>query len=144
MTADCLSPERRSWNMSRIRGRDTGPEKLVRSLLHRLGFRFSLCRKDLPGRPDIVLPARGAVVFVHGCFWHQHDGCANATMPNTRRSFWKKKLGGNVRRDGLVREELAALGWRVLTVWECELRDAERVGRRLARELGRVGARRVA
>ena len=127
MGTDRLTPERRSWNMSRIRGRNTIPEQRVRSLLHRLGFRFSLHRKDLPGKPDIVLPARHAVVFVHGCFWHQHPGCANASMPTARRSFWQQKLGGNVFRDKVVQERLRSLGWEVLTVWECELRDEEKL-----------------
>lgn len=121
--------------MSRIRGRDTLPEKRVRSLLHGLGFRFSLRRKDLPGKPDIVLPARHAVVFVHGCFWHQHKGCRNATMPNTRRPFWEAKLNGNAARDGRIRKELRSLGWHVMTVWECELADESRIGRRLAKAL---------
>jgi len=128
---DRLSPDHRSWNMGRIRGRDTLPEKRVRSLLHRLGFRFSLHRKDLPGKPDIVLPARRAVVFVHGCFWHQHHGCKNASMPSTRRPFWETKLGGNVARDQRNGETLRSLGWKVLTVWECELTDEERVARRM-------------
>lgn len=125
--------------MSQIRGSDTVPERVVRSLLHRHGFRFSLRRKELPGKPDIVLPARRAVVFVHGCFWHQHEGCSNASMPSTRRSFWESKLSGNVRRDALVRDKLVELGWRVVTIWECELRDLDRVGRRLARELAQEG-----
>lgn len=123
--------------MSRIRGRDTLPERRVRSLLHRLGFRFSLRRKDLPGKPDIVLPARHAVVFVHGCFWHQHQGCPYATMPSTRRAFWEQKLKGNVTRDGRVDVELRSQGWRVMTVWECELSDEDRVAQRLARALDR-------
>jgi DNA mismatch endonuclease (patch repair protein) len=122
--------------MSRIRDRDTLPEKRVRSLLHGLGFRFSLRRRDLPGKPDIVLPARNAVVFVHGCFWHQHQSCANASMPSTRRSFWEKKLNDNVARDRVVRRKLRSLGWRVLTVWECELNDEEKVRRRLSLSLG--------
>ncbi|MGA3133575.1 MAG: very short patch repair endonuclease [Terracidiphilus sp.] len=96
---DRLTPQRRSWNMSRIRGTDTGPEKCVRSLLHQLGFRFSLRRRELPGRPDIVLPKWGIAIFVHGCFWHQHKGCSNAVMPKTRPEFWANKLGGNVTRD---------------------------------------------
>ncbi len=96
---DRISPERRSWNMSQIRSRDTAPEKRVRSLLHRLGFRFSLRRNDLPGKPDIVLAARRTVVFVHGCFWHQHEGCSNATMPKARRVFWEAKLKGNELPD---------------------------------------------
>jgi len=123
--------------MSRIRGRDTAPERRVRSLLHRLGFRFSLRRGDLPGRPDIVLPARQAVVFVHGCFWHQHEGCQNATMPSTRRPFWEAKLTGNVARDRRTRKALQSLGWQVLTVWECELADEKRIAKRLLRALPR-------
>jgi len=134
---DRITPEHRSWNMSRIRGRDTAPEKRVRSLLHRHGFRFSLRRKDLPGKPDIVLPARHAVVFVHGCFWHQHEGCRNASMPSTRRPFWEAKLKGNVARDRRIGEELRSLGWRVMTVWECELADEDCVARRLARALAK-------
>ena len=132
---DRLTPEHRSWNMSRIRGRDTLPEKRVRSLLHRLGFRFSLRRKDLPGKPDIVLVARLAVVCVHGCFWHQHEGCRNATMPTTRRTFWEAKLKGNSARDRRVSEQLETTGWRVITVWECELVNEELVAKRLARLL---------
>jgi len=121
--------------MGRIRGRDTLPEKRVRSLLHRLGFRFSLNRKDLPGKPDIVLPARRAVVFVHGCFWHQHQGCKNATMPSTRRPFWEAKLSGNAARDQRNGEALRSLGWKVMTVWECELADEECVVRSMGAAL---------
>jgi DNA mismatch endonuclease (patch repair protein) len=128
---DRISPEHRSWNMSRIRGRDTLPEKRVRSLLHRLGFRFSLRRKDLPGKPDIALVARRVAIFVHGCFWHQHEGCRNATMPSTRRAFWETKLKGNVARDGRIGKQLEALGWQAITVWECELSDEKRVAQRL-------------
>lgn len=133
---DRLTPERRSWNMSRIRGRDTKPERRVRSLLHRLGFRFSLRRQDLPGKPDIVLPARHVVVFVHGCFWHQHLGCSNASTPTTRRLFWEKKLQGNVARDSVIGKQLRSLGWRVIIVWECELKHEEKVACRLSRLLG--------
>lgn len=121
--------------MSRIRGRDTLPEKRVRSLLHRLGFRFSLRRKELPGKPDIVMPARRTVVLVHGCFWHQHAGCRNATMPTTRRSFWETKLRGNVARDARISQQLEALGWQVITVWECELADEGIVAKRLTAAL---------
>lgn len=136
---DPLTPEHRSWNMSRIRSRDTAPEKRVRSLLHRLGFRFSLRRKDLPGKPDIVLPSRRSVVFVHGCFWHQHQGCTNSRVPSTRRPFWEAKLAGNVARDLRVRRELKTLGWNVLTVWECDLKYEDRVGRLLTRALTEAG-----
>lgn len=122
--------------MSRIRGRDTVPEKQVRSVLHRLGFRFSLRRKDLSGKPDIVLPARHAVVFVHGCFWHRHEGCSNATTPSTRRSFWEQKFAKNVIRDAAVTAALQAQGWNVITVWECELESPATLARRLQIALG--------
>lgn len=133
--ADKLTPERRSWNMSRIRGRDTGPERRVRSMLHRLGFRFTLRRKGLPGKPDIVMPARRTVVFVHGCFWHQHVGCQNAVLPKTRAEFWTAKLTGNTRRDRLNSAALRRLGWRVLVIWECELESEAKLERKLFREL---------
>ena len=97
--ADPLSKEKRSWNMSRIRSRNTTPEILVRSLLHRLGFRFTLRRKELPGKPDIVLPRHRTVLFVHGCFWHRHQGCRGATTPGSNTAFWRKKFRRNVERD---------------------------------------------
>lgn len=122
--------------MSRIRGSDTAPERAVRSILHRLGLRFSLRRKELPGKPDIVLPARGAAVFVHGCFWHQHPGCRLAVMPQTRREFWTQKLSRNVARDDENVRALKQMGWKVVTVWECELAAPERVASRLGRLLG--------
>ena len=121
--------------MSRIRSRDTLTERTVRSLLHRLGFRFSLRLRDLPGKPDIVLPARKAVVFVHGCFWHHHEGCPNATIPKARRSFWEAKFIGNTARDGRVELELQKLGWLVIIVWECELVNEEKLMARLAAAL---------
>jgi DNA mismatch endonuclease (patch repair protein) len=117
---DVLSPERRSWNMSRIRGSDTRPEMQVRSALHRAGFRFRLHRKDLPGRPDIVLPKYKTVVFVHGCFWHRHPRCRWAYEPKSRTVFWNEKFRRNVERDRRNASELRRLGWRVVTVWECE------------------------
>ena len=117
---DRLSPEHRSWNMSRIRGRDTQPELAVRSALHRAGYRFRLHRKDLPGRPDIVLPKHRTVVFVHGCFWHRHKGCRFAYTPKSRVAFWQKKFDDNVERDRRNVRALRALGWRVVTVWECQ------------------------
>lgn len=134
--ADSLSSERRSWNMSRIRGRNTGPELRLRSLLHHAGFRFRLHPKQLPGRPDVVLPKHRTVIFVHGCFWHRHPGCQNTTTPSTRREFWQEKFDGNVSRDARNRAALEAAGWTVLTVWECELKaDAEGVVHHLANEL---------
>ena len=121
--ADRLSVERRSRLMAKIRSRDTTPERRVRSLLHRLGYRFRLHRRDLPGTPDIVLPALGKTVFVHGCFWHRHEECRFAKLPTTRPDFWKTKLEGNAARDRSAVEALVADGWRVLTVWECAIRD---------------------
>ncbi len=133
---DSLTAERRSWNMSRIRGRNTGPELRLRSLLHRAGFRFRLHAKHLPGRPDVVLPKYRTAIFVHGCFWHRHSGCRNATMPSTRREFWQKKFEGNVGRDTHNQAMLEAAGWSVLIIWECELKaEAEGVVRRLGDEL---------
>lgn len=140
MMADTITSERRSWNMSRIRGRDTQPELQLRSLLHRAGFRFRLHEKKLPGRPDIILPRYRTVIFVHGCFWHRHSGCRNATTPSTRREFWQEKFDGNVGRDARNRSDLEAAGWTVLTVWECELKaNAEGVVRRLSHELRKGG-----
>ena len=136
---DVLTPEQRRRCMAAIRGRDTKPELLVRSIAHRLGYRFRLHRRDLPGRPDLVFPGRRKVVFVHGCFWHQHPGCRYATRPATRTEFWAAKLDGNRERDARVRRELEGMGWGVLVVWECETREPEAVGARLAAFLGPRG-----
>jgi len=135
---DRLSKERRSWNMSRIRGKNTTPERRVRSLLHRLGFRFRLHGKRLPGKPDIVLAKHRTVIFVHGCFWHRHRGCRNCTTPTKNRAFWVKKLNGNAARDKIHQRALRKLGWRSLVVWECATERAahlERLGARLAKLL---------
>ena len=110
--------------MSGIRARDTKPEVLVRKALFRAGFRFRLHRRDLPGSPDVVLPGRRVAVFVHGCFWHAHDGCRYAKTPATRREFWESKLAANVERDKRAREVLLSAGWRVLVVWECATRSS--------------------
>ena len=117
---DRISKERRSWNMSRIRSKDTGPEKVVRSILHKNGFRFRLHRNDLPGKPDIVLPKHKTVIFVHGCFWHRHCGCKYAYTPKSRKQFWIRKFSANVMRDKLMRSRLMRAGWHVCIVWECE------------------------
>lgn len=109
--------------MSRIKGKNTKPEILLRQLLHREGYRFRLHAPDLPGKPDIVLRKYKTVIFVHGCFWHRHADCPGATTPKTRTDFWIEKFQGTVNRDRLKQAELEALGWRVLTVWECELRS---------------------
>ena len=119
--ADKLSPERRSWNMSRIKGQDTKPEMKVRSYLFRQGFRFRKNDKRYPGKPDIVLPMYKTVVFVHGCFWHRHPGCKDATTPKTRTEFWMEKLSKNVANDRKNVDALKELGFRVIIVWECEI-----------------------
>ena len=128
---DIVTPERRSEIMARIRGRDTVPEVVVRRTAHRLGFRFRLYRKDLPGRPDLVFPRYKAVVFVHGCFWHRHDGCRFAYTPRSRVQFWTEKFRRNVARDRRTEDALHSLGWRVLVIWECETRDDAVVVKRL-------------
>jgi DNA mismatch endonuclease (patch repair protein) len=132
---DSLTKERRSWNMSRIRGKDTKPEKIVRSILHRLGYRFRLHKANLPGRPDVVLAKHQTIVFVHGCFWHRHKGCKDATMPKTRREWWQAKLEGNAARDRRNQSALRRAGWRALTVWECETEKPEKLTLRLERLL---------
>lgn len=122
---DTMSAERRSEIMGRVAAKNTRPEVAVRKLLHGLGYRFLLHRKDLPGKPDVVLPKWRTVVFVHGCFWHRHGGCPNTRTPKSRIDFWTTKFDENVRRDKLAREKLESLGWRVLVIWECELKDIE-------------------
>ena len=118
---DKLTKEHRSWNMSRIKGKDTKPEIIVRSMLHRMGYRYRLHAKNLPGRPDIVLPKYKTVIFVHGCFWHRHKGCKETTTPKTRTEFWEEKFAGNVARDKKKAAALRRLGWKVITVWECQI-----------------------
>lgn len=125
--------------MSRIRSKDTKPEMVVRRLLHAMGVRYRLHRADLPGKPDIVLGPRRLVIFVHGCFWHRHGGCREATMPSANRDFWQAKLEGNASRDLRHRAELCRLGWRVAVVWECQTRQPLKLARRLGR-LVRVAA----
>lgn len=117
---DVFSPEKRSQVMSRIRSKDTKPEKSIRSILHKLGFRFRINRKDLPGKPDIVLPKYKTVIFVHGCFWHQHEGCKIASKPKSNSEFWQKKFSRNIERDKNNQEELKSMGYRVIIIWECE------------------------
>jgi DNA mismatch endonuclease (patch repair protein) len=133
--ADTLTAEHRSWNMSRILSKNTTPEKVVRSILHRMGYRFSLHRKDLPGCPDIVLPKYRTVIFVHGCFWHRHKGCKDASLPKTRTEWWLDKLDGNVSRDCRNQSALRKAGWRVQTVWECETQSPDILTQRLRRLL---------
>ncbi|MBO9445732.1 very short patch repair endonuclease [Ruegeria sp. R14_0] len=118
---DIVDAETRSHMMRNIRGKDTKPELLLRHALHARGFRYRLHHKQLPGRPDLVFPKYGAAVFVHGCFWHRHQGCPKATTPGTREEFWQEKFAKNIARDRRNLNQLQEAGWRVLVVWECEL-----------------------
>lgn len=118
---DCFTPEKRSEVMSRVKSENTKPELSVRSALHRMGYRFRLHRKDLPGRPDIVLPKHRTAIFVHGCFWHQHPDCRKATVPVKNSAFWEAKLKRNKGRDEQAERSLRELGWNVVVVWECEV-----------------------
>ena len=120
---DHLTCEKRSLNMSRIKAKNTTPEIRVRSALHRAGYRFRLHAKDLPGKPDIVLPKYKTVILVHGCFWHRHRGCPKATMPSSNQEYWKQKFQRNVERDKQEQIELKKLGWEVIVVWECSVKQ---------------------
>jgi DNA mismatch endonuclease (patch repair protein) len=124
--ADFLSPAERSARMARIRSNDTSPEVTLRRALHGLGLRYVLRKKGLPGKPDLVFPKYRAVAFVHGCFWHRHDGCKVASTPKSNTKFWKDKFDRNVARDARVQDDLRAQGWRVFVVWECELQSRTR------------------
>lgn len=119
--ADRLTPEKRSWNMSHIRGKDTAIEVRVRKYLFGLGYRYRKNDKRLPGKPDIVLPKYRTVIFIHGCFWHRHPDCKDATTPKTRTDFWTEKFSRNVENDRKHKEQLEADGWKVITLWECEI-----------------------
>ena len=119
--------------MKQVRGKDTGPEMAVRSLVHGMGFRYALHRRDLPGNPDLVFPARNRVIFVHGCFWHGHSCRAGRNRPSSNTGYWTAKLDRNQARDAANRRRLKILGWRVLAVWECELKNPGRLRARIAR-----------
>ena len=136
---DVFTPEQRSAVMRRVKGAGTTPELAVRRLVWRLGGRYRLNRKDLPGKPDIVLPGRRLAIFVHGCFWHGHDCARGARVPKANRDYWVAKVGRNRARDIAAREALTARGWRVETVWECELKEAAALEARARGWLG-VGA----
>ena len=122
---DHLTKKKRSWNMSRIKSKDTKPELIVRSLLHHLGYRFRLHSKKLPGKPDIVLAKHKTAIFVHGCFWHRHEGCSRATIPKSNQEYWIAKFERNVQRFNEVSKQIQVLGWNVVVVWECEVKDIE-------------------
>jgi len=132
---DVFTAEKRSAVMRQVKGRDTTPERVVRKRLWRLGARYRLDRRDLPGRPDIVLPSRRLAIFVHGCFWHGHDCARGARIPKANRAYWTGKIGRNRARDAETRSRLEALGWRVEIIWECELKDAVALERRLQQML---------
>lgn len=134
---DQLTPERRSWLMSRVASKHTSPEMRVRRAAHSLGLRFRLHRKDLPGRPDLTLPKHKSVILVHGCFWHRHPGCSKSSTPKSNVEFWQNKFAANVARDEAVRQQLQESGWNVVTVWECETKDPEV----LLRKLGAISGR---
>lgn len=135
--ADKLSKERRSWNMSRIKSRDTAPELAVRRALHCMGYRFRLHRRDLPGRPDVVLPKYRVAILVHGCFWHRHLACIDCSDPKTRRHYWAPKLLSNKKRDARNRRTLRRLGWKTIVIWECQTKNTARLAESLARKLSR-------
>ena len=117
--------EQRARNMSAIKSKNTKPEIAVRKLLHSMGYRFRLHRKDLPGSPDIVLPKYKKVIFVHGCFWHRHENCKYASTPKTRQEFWEAKFLENIKRDKLNQANLSSKGWKIIIVWECEIKDKD-------------------
>jgi DNA mismatch endonuclease (patch repair protein) len=136
---DILTPAQRSHVMGLVRAKNTKPELAVRRLVHALGYRYRLHSGSLPGRPDMVFASRRKVIFVHGCFWHRHVGCAKATTPKANAAFWLAKFRANRKRDRLIERCLVAAGWRVVTVWECELKEPAKLKRRLIRELGSLG-----
>ncbi|MBI1766076.1 MAG: DNA mismatch endonuclease Vsr [Acidobacteria bacterium] len=129
---DTVDAKVRSWIMSNVPQRHTSPERLVRSFLHQLGYRFRLHRRDLPGSPDIVLPKHRIAVFVHGCFWHQHRGCRKSRRPTSNTDYWNPKLDANVVRDKRKIRELKTLGWQVVVVWECETQNLKTLSRKFA------------
>lgn len=135
-----MTPEQISERMRRVKGKNTSPEMRVRRLVHRLGYRYRLHDRDLPGRPDLVFRPKRRVIFVHGCFWHQHPGCRYGALPRTRLDYWLPKLDRNRVRDRENLDALHDLGWEVMVVWECETKDEERLGLRLLEFLGRPGA----
>ncbi len=133
---DTLSPDERSERMSRVRGKDTKPEMVVRRLVHGLGYRYRLHGRSLPGNPDLVFGKRRKVIFVHGCYWHRHAGCPLCRLPKSKLEFWQPKLEGNKQRDERNQERLRELGWDFLIVWECELKNRDELTNRIRSFLG--------
>lgn len=133
---DTLTPQQRSERMSRVKGKDTRPEMVVRRLVHALGFRYRLHVGTLPGKPDLVFPRLKRIIFVHGCFWHRHGRCPFTRLPKSRLDFWMKKLEDNHRRDSRNQRKLRKEGWRVLVVWECQLNDGEKLKERILSFMG--------
>ena len=132
---DIISKKRRSWNMSRIGGKNTQPELVVRSLLHKMGYRFRLHAKKLPGKPDIVLPKYKTVIFVNGCFWHRHKRCKYAYTPKSRIKFWQKKFQGTIERDQKAKRQLKKLGWKFLIIWECRVKNTHKIKQLVEKQL---------
>jgi DNA mismatch endonuclease (patch repair protein) len=142
--SDVFSTAKRSWVMSRIRGKDTAPEKVVRSYLHKRGFRFRLHARALPGKPDIVLRKYRTVIFVHGCFWHHHTKCKYAVYPKNREKFWREKIDGTVLRDRKAAQLLRRAGWSVLIIWECDVERNPQSLVKLENALARTGGKKLA
>jgi len=132
---DHLSKKKRSWNMSLIRSSNTKPELVVRKILHSLGYRYSLHKKDLPGKPDIVLRKHRTVIFVHGCFWHQHKRCKRSNIPKSHTQYWKPKLERNMSRDKVHKKNLRKLSWKTIVIWECETKSLEKLKDKLLKKL---------
>jgi DNA mismatch endonuclease (patch repair protein) len=136
MCTDTVTPEQRSKIMSRIKGKNTKPEILVRSVCHELGLRYRLHRRDLPGKPDLVFPKHRLCIFVHGCFWHRHLGCKYAYTPKSRQDFWLPKLARNVERDLDAQRALIASDWKVMIIWECHTRNRELLRNEIEKTFG--------
>jgi DNA mismatch endonuclease, patch repair protein len=134
---DKVTPERRSENMRRIKSKGMKPELLVRSLAHKMGYRFRLHRRDLPGKPDLVFGPRRKAIFIHGCFWHQHPGCREGRLPTSNQGYWRPKLARNVTRDAAAITELHARGWKTLVIWECETEEHNYLKRTIRTFLGK-------
>jgi DNA mismatch endonuclease (patch repair protein) len=136
--ADVHSKETRSYNMSRIKSKNTKPEMMVRSFLHKNGFRYRLHVKNMPGRPDIVLPKYKTVIFINGCFWHGHNRCKYYNLPKTRTEWWLNKINTNIDNDAKAIKRLLDLGWKIITVWECEIKIKSNFGLRADQLLGEI------